>query len=123
MNKFFDFSPKQLQVLGIISSLLLLIAIFEFIQAYAIPSKPSPKFQVFVGEQEQKIVGTFQLDPNLAPVDSLELLPGVGKIIADRIDDYRQTNRFNNVIDITNVKGIGPKLYERLKPYLKVDTY
>ena len=64
--------------------------------------------------------GVFMLDPNTAPVDSLELLPGIGPVLADRIVAYRQETLFVEPIDITNVTGIGPRLYEKLKPFLKV---
>jgi competence protein ComEA len=74
---------------------------------------------VFLGEEE-KFTGIFLLDPNTSPADSLELLPGIGRTLADRIIEYRQIKRFDEEIDITEVKGIGPKLYERIKPYLRI---
>ena len=40
---------------------------------------------------------------------------------ADRIVEYRQHNRFEREVDLTEVKGIGPKMFERLRPYLKVN--
>jgi len=72
------------------------------------------------GDADQQFIGVFVVDPNSSPVDSLELLPGIGPVLADRIVSYRQNQPFETEIDITEVKGIGPKLYERIKPYLKV---
>lgn len=123
MNQFFDFTSRQIKFLIVLTVLLLLLGGFRFVQMYATSAKEEPPFQVFVGEDNHKLTGLFQLDPNTAPADSLELLPGIGKVLADRIVAFRQHQRFDKEIDITEVKGIGPKLYERIKPYLKVHTY
>ena len=89
-------------------------------KSYASQPAEAPPFEVIVGEDRQIFTGVFVLDPNTAPADSLELLPGIGKVLADRIVAYRQHRKFETEIDITDVNGIGPKLYERIKPYLKV---
>ena len=69
---------------------------------------------------DQQYTGVFLLDPNTAPVDSLELLPGIGRVLADRIVEYRQHHQFAREVDLTEVKGIGPKMFERLRPYLRI---
>ena len=121
INSFFDFSERQIKFLTVLSLMALLLTVSNFILAYAVPSEPGTPFQVFIGEDDAKLTGLFQLDPNSAPVDSLELLPGIGKVLADRIIAYRAHTRFEKEIDITEINGIGPKLYERLRPYLKID--
>ncbi len=122
MNKYFDFSNKQLKfVLFLIVSLLLLGSL-QFIKQFATPTKNSPNFEIHLGENNGKLTGTFILDPNFAPADSLELLPGIGKVLADRIVAHRQHNHFDKTVDITDVKGIGPKLYEKIKPYLQIES-
>jgi DNA uptake protein ComE-like DNA-binding protein len=73
------------------------------------------------GDKNSEYTGVFLLDPNTAPVDSLELLPGIGRVLADRIVEYRQTHRFEHPVDLTEVKGIKPKLFEALKPYLRIN--
>jgi len=64
--------------------------------------------------------GSFVLDPNTAPVDSLELLPGIGPALADSIVKYRATMRFETVDDLDQVGGIGPKTIEKMRPYLSL---
>ncbi len=123
MNRFFDFTSKQLRFLAVLCATALLMGGYLLIKAYAYQSAQSPSFEVIIGEDEQKFTGIFILDPNDAPADSLELLPGIGKTLADRIVAYRQHRRFETEIDITGVNGIGPKLYERIKPYLRVKNY
>ena len=121
MNRYFDFTSRQLKFLIFLTALMLVLSVFQFVKMYAVPQDNAPTFQVYLGEDNRKLTGVFQLDPNNAPVDSLELLPGIGKVLADRIVVFRQNERFEKEIDITDVKGIGPKLYERIKPYLKVN--
>ncbi|NOY88514.1 MAG: helix-hairpin-helix domain-containing protein [FCB group bacterium] len=120
MNRFFDFTKRQLKFLGFLSALAIFMGVFLFIRANVFPAKDDPPFQVFIGENEQKFTGIFVVDPNTSPADSLELLPGIGKVLADRIIEYRQRHHFVKEVDITEVRGIGPKLYERIKPYLKI---
>ncbi|MEW6411372.1 MAG: helix-hairpin-helix domain-containing protein [Candidatus Zixiibacteriota bacterium] len=123
MNRFFDFTSKQLKFLALLAATALVMGGYLLIKAYANQPPQSLSFEVIIGEDQQKFTGIFVLDPNDAPADSLELLPGIGKVLADRIIAYRQHNRFEKEIDITEVNGIGPKLYERIKPYLRVKKY
>jgi DNA uptake protein ComE-like DNA-binding protein len=123
LNRFFDFTTRQIKFLIVLATVAAVFSLYMFIKAYAFPTERSPTLEVFIGEEETEVTGIFTLDPNLAPADSLELLPGIGRVLADRIIEYRQHNRFENEIDITEVKGIGPKMYEKLKPYLKVTRY
>ena len=123
MNQFFEFSSKQLKFLAVLSGSALVIAGYLFVQSFSVPTSASPDFNIYLGEPKQELTGIFILDPNTAPVDSLELLPGVGKALADRIIEYRQHNRFEKEVDITEVSGIGAKKFEKLKPYLRINKW
>jgi len=58
---------------------------------------------------------------NTADSDLLQTLPGIGPKTAERIIEYRETTgRFKSAEDVQNVKGIGPKRYEKLKPLITV---
>lgn len=119
VTAFFDFTPMQVRAMGILTITALLLTGYLLIQSYAEPTPQAMSMPVFLGE-EQKFTGIFLIDPNSSPADSLELLPGIGRTLADRIVEYRQQHRFEQEIDITEVKGIGPRLYERIKPYLRI---
>ncbi|QMV40471.1 helix-hairpin-helix domain-containing protein [Cohnella cholangitidis] len=55
------------------------------------------------------------LDLNLATQDQLETLPGIGPSKAKAILSYRdQHNGFRSVDQLLEVKGIGPKVFERI---------
>ena len=58
---------------------------------------------------------------NTATVEKLQTLPGVGPTIAQRIVQYRKAHGpFKKVEDLTKVKGIGCKTFEKLKPLIEV---
>lgn len=59
---------------------------------------------------------------NTATVDQLAYLPRVGPAAAARIIEYRSANGgFKKVTDLMQVKGIGDKTFEVLKPFLAVE--
>jgi hypothetical protein len=60
-----------------------------------------------------------RLDPNLAPVGLLPVLPGVGPVTAARIDAARRDLPFRDADDLLRVHGIGPATVEALRPHLR----
>ena len=61
------------------------------------------------------------IDANLASVEVLQGLPGVGPSIAKAIAKFRlQKGRFGNVEDLMEVKGIGPKKFAALRKFVRV---
>ena len=58
---------------------------------------------------------------NLATVDQLETLPGIGRKTAERIVEHRTKNgAFKKVEELMNVKGIGEKSFLKIKPMVFV---
>jgi DNA uptake protein ComE-like DNA-binding protein len=118
---FFQFSAAQLRFVLALSGTALLVAIYLLVRALGSPTAESVSFPVFLGDEDRQYTGLFVLDPNTAPADSLELLPGIGKVLADRIIDFRQHHRFERPVDLTEINGIGPKLLEQLRPYIRIN--
>lgn len=61
------------------------------------------------------------LNVNAASPTALEALPGIGPTYADRIVQYRSTQRpFQRVEELRRVNGIGPKTLADLRPLVRV---
>jgi comEA protein len=57
---------------------------------------------------------------NTATAADFESLPGIGPALAGRIIAYREEHGpFASVEDLMKVKGIGPKLMERIRPHVQ----
>ena len=60
------------------------------------------------------------VDINHANDAELQRLPGIGPTLAKRIVMYRQAHGpFQDVDSLMEVEGIGPKRFERLKPWVE----
>lgn len=60
-----------------------------------------------------------RLDLNTATLSELDSLPGIGPSKAKAIVAYRDEHKgFGTVEELLNVKGIGPKLLERIRPHV-----
>ena len=59
------------------------------------------------------------IDVNSASAADLQMLPGIGPAIARRIIAYREEHgRFRTVDGLTDVKGIGVRTMERIRPFV-----
>ncbi len=64
---------------------------------------------------------TTPVNLNTAAAAELETLPGVGPAMATRIVEYRQKNGgFKKIEELMNVRGIGEKMFLKLKPMITV---
>lgn len=65
------------------------------------------------------IIDTGKVSLNSATIKELMTLPGIGQTKANLIIEYRDKNKgFKEIEEITNVKGIGSSIYEKIKDYL-----
>ncbi|NLV91602.1 MAG: MBL fold metallo-hydrolase [Firmicutes bacterium] len=80
--------------------------------------------ETFTGKGPSTSPGGIQdsrLDLNTATLDELLELPGVGPVLAERIIAHRRAKPFKSVDELLQIKGIGAKTLENLKPWVKVD--
>lgn len=62
----------------------------------------------------------FTVDINEAQWPELTVIPAVGETLAKRITDYRaEHGPFREWNELENVRGIGPRTLERMRPYLR----
>lgn len=59
-----------------------------------------------------------KIDIRVASLQELILLPGIGEKRAADIIAHRALKPFQNVTEIMDIKGIGPKTYDKMKPML-----
>ncbi len=64
---------------------------------------------------------TFHVNPNTADRPALQLLPGVGPALAERIIAQRADAPFTSTDDLQRVKGIGRIVAGRLEPYVRFE--
>lgn len=64
---------------------------------------------------------SFPVNINTADVDTLTALPGIGRVLAERIVAYRRQNgSFRAIEEITKVEGIGEKKAEAILDLITV---
>lgn len=61
-----------------------------------------------------------KININTATKEELQKLSGIGPVIAERIIEYRSTNKFSSIDDIKKVSGIGDKKFDSIKDYITV---
>jgi competence ComEA-like helix-hairpin-helix protein len=58
---------------------------------------------------------------NTASAGELDRLPGVGKVIAERIVEYRTVNKgFKSIEDLAKVKGITKSKMEKIRKFVSL---
>jgi competence ComEA-like helix-hairpin-helix protein len=66
---------------------------------------------------------TFPLDLNAARIEDFMALPGIGETLARRLVEYRKRHGgFRSVEELREVRGIGEKRMEQLRPLVKTIT-
>lgn len=72
------------------------------------------------GAQDAPLSGPINI--NTASLEELEQLPNIGATHAQAILDYRQAHDgFKTILEIQEVKGIGPATFEKIKDLITVD--
>jgi len=70
---------------------------------------------------ESAAVAQSMVNLNTAGVEELQVLPGVGEVTAERILAYREENgAFTKIADLTEVRGIGAKTLEKIRPMVVI---
>ncbi len=91
---------------------------------YITPSALSPVAQALPTEPQSagaRLVFGLKIDINIATSSELELLPGIGPVLARRIvEERRITGGFKKVNELQRVKGLSPRRVKALAPYITV---
>lgn len=108
----------------LVSVALILCAGIIFYNFFFVPDLSAPTI-IYVdknsGDNEDSVEGeVFEgqcVNINTADVEEIsDVLPGVGKVTAERIIEYRESNGlFKSIEDLMQVKGIGEKSFDKIK--------
>lgn len=83
--------------------------------------KQSAAHDLKVLKDEEEISSHQKININTADLGELESLPGIGRVTALNIIDYRSRNGpFTEYDDLIKVKGIGEKKLEMLRQYVNI---
>jgi competence ComEA-like helix-hairpin-helix protein len=118
MKRFFEFSLAQRKTLTLLGLALIVFGGYKIIRMSA------PSFSVETQISTAAVTSEYKppllLDANRSPADSLELVPGIGPVLSERIIQYRRTHgAFVSVDSLVNVKGIGPKTLAKIRMYFR----
>ncbi|MFA6570385.1 MAG: helix-hairpin-helix domain-containing protein [Bacteroidota bacterium] len=69
---------------------------------------------------KKKEMPSGKIDINTASKTELMKLPGVGEKTALSILEFRTNSPFRKPDDITKIKGIGPKKFEKMKEFIEI---
>jgi len=94
----------------------------DYLYVEDIKSRINIKETVKIEGKSLKDSENFPININTADLGILQKLPGIGKVKAKAIIDYReQNNGFKTKEEIKRVKGIGEKTFEKIKDLIEVN--
>jgi competence protein ComEA len=115
---------SSIGVLGVITAALALAALAAQPRSAATPAGQGgrPEARAPSPSALRALRDGARIDVNRARAADLELLPGVGPMLARRIVEQRDARGpFVAAEDLLRVRGIGPRTLERLRPLLSFE--
>jgi competence protein ComEA len=81
-----------------------------------------PAAQIIPGEEATPLPVSYPIDLNVATLEELDSLPGIGATRAQDIIDYREAhNGFRSIDEVQQVGGIGQTTFNRIKDLITVE--
>ena len=105
---------------------LVVSLVFIFTSLTVAAQQPEGKAPKGKGTKQEKVAQgelapAGKLNINTATEEQFDSLPKIGPKVAKRIVEYRESHKsFKNVDELRNVKGIGPKVLELIRPHITV---
>lgn len=129
--QFFSFTPQEIRALVFLLTALLIgsgITLYQRSHPQFAPelivekNLPSVNFERRKTDSPNVEPEKRKVNINVASSAELELLPGLGPVLSQRIVEYRKTKGpFQKVEDLKQVPGIGSKKFDQIKDLVTVD--
>ena len=88
----------------------------------AIPDSVEVRVRVSAASETGSVAPP-RVDLNRADAGELDRLPGIGPVLAARIVEHRRRHGpFRSVDELRAVRGVGPRLLERLRPGVRAGS-
>lgn len=121
LNQYFGFSARQLRALWWTLALGVISTIYLVVREFSSDVSSADGITIYVGGKDRTFSPMVIVDLNNSPRDSLELVPGIGPVFAERIVAYRDSSAgFLTKEDLMKIRGIGGKSFLRIEPYITV---
>jgi len=95
-----------------------------FAAAFILNTPTSVKYNLETGttvSPEAQVLLEKKIDINSSSEGALTAVPGIGKTTAKKIVEFRNKNgRFDSIEELDNVRGVGEKTIEKIRPYVEV---
>lgn len=96
-------------------------AVLETTAEFQGASVPKTTYETYANSDAVSTLSDGRININTATADDLVLLPGIGKVLANRIIEYRDANGpFKTIEEIDNVSGIGQGKLNAIIDYITV---
>ncbi len=95
--------------------------ISSFTNGASVAASVSERASSSSGSEKLRNPGEGTVNINTAGIEEMQRLPGVGPATAQKIIDYRNSiGSFKNAEQLIDVKGIGPKTFEKMRPFISL---
>ena len=103
-------------------AIIIVTVVFSAALFLDVPFKKDYKLStVDTSRPEAVILLERKININTATRNDLQALPGVGPAVAGKIVEFRGKNgKFNSIEELDEVKGIGEKTIERIRPFVDI---
>ena len=121
MNKYFTPDERNIIIFIVVFLVIGLIVLNVKNISSILDADSTSTIQDSIKKVVEKSHEPMSINVNIADIETLAELPGIGPAKAQAIFEYRtQQESLSSLIELTNIKGIGKKTLAKLLPYLEM---
>jgi len=121
MNKFFTPDERNIIIFIVVFLVIGLIVLNVKNISSVLDADSTSMVQDSIKKVVEKSREPMMININIADIETLAELPGIGPAKAQAMFEYRtQQESLSSLIELVNIKGIGKKTLAKLLPYLEM---